>query len=314
MSTALVHSPESLPASQVAAFCEDVARFRAQCEDASHADDLRRQIEAVRRYVLDREAREALEREARRTEVLIGELLGPAVIGKPRGGLGSNLELNKVDRNRFRKLADHAELVERMLEQGVYRRKAILDANAAAGESPRQSPDHKHSSYGAVVIDPPWQYGNAATKGAAGNHYSTMTLDELAALPDICEPFRACTNAHLYLWTTTGFLRESFDLLDAWGFTYKTNLVWVKPQIGLGNYFRTSHEHVLFAVKGGAGRTMSRDIPSWFKAKRERHSKKPDAFFDLVEASSPGPYLDVFARPRQGRFGAGEWDYWGNES
>ncbi len=104
-------------------------------------------------------------------------------------------------------------------------------------------------------------------------------------------------------------LRDAFELLDAWDYTYKTNLVWVKPQIGMGNYFRVSHEHVLFGVRGDAGRTQDRTLRSWFEAPREQHSRKPLSFYDLVERASPGPYLDVFARDR--RFG---WDVWGNEA
>lgn len=158
--------------------------------------------------------------------------------------------------------------------------------------------------YRTIAADPPWQYDNKATRGAAEDHYPTMTVAELCDLP--VEEW-AHDRAHLYLWATNGFLREAFDILDAWGFTYKTTLTWVKPQIGMGNYFRSSTEHVLFGVRGGL-RTLDCNQRNWFEAKRARHSQKPGAFFALVEKASPGPYLELFARTR--RFG---WDAWGNE-
>lgn len=154
-----------------------------------------------------------------------------------------------------------------------------------------------------VAIDPPWRYDNTATRAAAADHYPTMSLDELA---DLYVP--AADDAHLYLWVTNPFMRQGFDLLDAWGFTYKTTLTWTKPQIGLGNFFRSATEHVLFAVRGNLP-TLTDNTPTWFTADRRQHSEKPDEFYDLVEANSPGPRLEMFARrPRPG------WDVWGNEA
>lgn len=159
--------------------------------------------------------------------------------------------------------------------------------------------------YRTIVADPPWKYANRATRGAAEDHYETMTIEELCAL-DVEE--LSAPESHLYLWTTNGFLRESFQVMGAWGFTYKTCLTWVKPQLGMGNYFRSSTEHVLFGIRGGL-RTLDCNQRNWFEAKRGRHSEKPGMFFDLVERVSPGPYLEMFAR--RARFG---WDYWGDES
>jgi N6-adenosine-specific RNA methylase IME4 len=161
-------------------------------------------------------------------------------------------------------------------------------------------------TFATIVADPPWRYDNKATRGAAEDHYPTMSVEELSALP--VKEWSA-GQAHLYLWTTNGFLREAFGVMDAWGFEYKTTLVWVKPQIGLGNYFRSSAEYVLFGIKGGL-RTRDCNQPNWFEAPRQRHSQKPGRFFDLVEQVSFPPYLEMFARQR--RLSA-EWDYWGNE-
>lgn len=159
------------------------------------------------------------------------------------------------------------------------------------------------TTFATIVIDPPWRYENTITRGAAEDHYPTMSLDELADLD-----LPAADNAHLYMWVTNGFLREGFDLLDAWGFTYKACLTWCKPQIGMGNYFRNSTEHVYFGLRGSLP-TNANNVPTWFTADRTRHSAKPECFYDLVELSSPGPRLEMFARRR--RLG---WHTWGNEA
>lgn len=159
------------------------------------------------------------------------------------------------------------------------------------------------TEYPTIVIDPPWQYGNTATRGAAEDHYPTMSQDELLALM-----LPSADNAHLYLWVTNSFVREGFDLMAAWGFEYKTMLTWIKPQMGMGNYFRGSTEHVLFGIKGTLP-TQRNDVMTWFKADRTRHSAKPESFYDLVESCSPGPHLEMFARRR--RMG---WFTWGNEA
>lgn len=170
-------------------------------------------------------------------------------------------------------------------------------------EPATDEPQAEPTVFPTIVIDPPWRYDNKTTRGAAEDHYPTMDMDELRAMV-----LPSADQAHLYLWVTNPFLREGFELLDAWGFTYKTTLTWTKPQMGMGNYFRSATEHVLFAIKGGMG-TDANNIMTWFSADRQRHSQKPELFYDIVEASSPGPFLEMFARRR--RFG---WSVWGNEA
>jgi N6-adenosine-specific RNA methylase IME4 len=184
---------------------------------------------------------------------------------------------------------------------GRNQRPALRPAPEASELEPGQ--EAEPTLFPTIVIDPPWQYDNKATRGAATDHYSTMSLDELEELE-----IPAAANAHIYLWVTNGFLRQGFDLLDVWGFTYKACLTWCKPQMGMGNYFRNATEHVLFGIKGSLP-TNSNDVPTWFRADRTRHSAKPESFMDIVERSSPGPYLEMFARRR--RMG---WSTWGNES
>lgn len=155
-----------------------------------------------------------------------------------------------------------------------------------------------------IYADPPWLYGNQGTRGATGDHYGGMTAAEVAALPvgDI-----AADNAHLHLWTTNAFLFDARAVLESWGFTYKSCFVWVKPQMGMGNYWRVSHEFCLFAVRGNAP-FGSRSEMSWREWPRGSHSAKPERMYELIEKVSPGPYVELFARRR--REG---WSAWGNQ-
>ncbi len=183
------------------------------------------------------------------------------------------------------------------------------------GTSPLAVPD---GQFATIVADPPWRYGNTSTRGAAEDHYRTMSIDELCEL-DIA-PERAAGQSHLYLWATAGHLPEAFRVMDAWGFTYKTYLVWVKPQMGMGNYFRVSTELVLFGVRGGM-RTRDMATMNYFEAKRGKHSAKPSKFYDLVAKCSPGPYLEMFARCNRERQTVcmcsrclRGWEVWGDQA
>lgn len=181
--------------------------------------------------------------------------------------------------------------------------------------------------YRTIVADPPWAYdvGNGTpfppTRRVGGGFarsvgprdtYPRMTMDQLCALKP-----PAADDAHLYLWTTNGFMCEAHDLARAWGFTPKTILTWGKTHKGdptrasmkTGYWFRGATEHIVFAVRGSL-RLKRRDLPTLYLWPRiGQHSVKPDASYDLIEQASPGPYLELFAR-RQ-RLG---WDTWGNEA
>lgn len=186
-------------------------------------------------------------------------------------------------------------------------------------------------TFATLVADPPWRYGNTSTRAAAQDHYDTLSIAQLCGgelLPDgtnlaedVVRP-KVADRAHLYLWTTAGHLPDAFKVMEAWGFTYKTYLVWVKPQMGMGNYFRVSTELVLFGVHGEM-RTRDMGIVNWFEARRGKHSAKPAKFYDLVAKASPGPYLEMFARCdavnqlpgtcQCSRCGRG-WEVWGNQA
>lgn len=190
----------------------------------------------------------------------------------------------------------------RDLRQEVKRQRNALEVGARERHEPTWD-EEAPETFATIVIDPPWRYDNLATRGAAEDHYETMSLDELAELK-----VPAADDGHLYMWVTNGFLEAGFRLLASWGFTYKTCLTWVKPQIGMGNYFRNNTEHVLFAIRGRCP-TLRNDVGTWFQADRTKHSAKPESFYDLVESCSPGPWLEMFARRRR----AG-WHVWGNEA
>ena len=140
--------------------------------------------------------------------------------------------------------------------------------------------------------------------------YPTMTLKQIEALP---VGRLAEDSAHLYLWTTQKFLRDSYGVVEAWGFRPSaTVLTWCKEPFGLGmgRVFGSATEFVLFGWRGEAPpRGRPAVNRNWFTWPRGKHSQKPEAFLDLVEAVSPGPYLELFAR--RNRLG---WDTWGNES
>lgn len=160
--------------------------------------------------------------------------------------------------------------------------------------------------FSTVYADPPWPYSNTAARGAAENHYRTMTMEEILA-----EPVRelVADNAHLHLWTTNAFLLEAFDVIRAWGFRYKSCLIWVKPQLGMGNYWRVSHEYLLLGVRGSLP-FRDRTLRSWLLARRTIHSRKPFAFRELIERVSPGPYLELYGREEQPLT---EWTVYGNQ-
>lgn len=167
--------------------------------------------------------------------------------------------------------------------------------------------------YKTILADPPWRT-TTGPKGfgySDGGHarleYPVMTLDEIKALPvgDLADDA-----AHLYVWTTNILVPQCYEVVRAWGFKPSVLLTWAKNPIGmgLGDAFGITTEHVVFGHRGGL-RPKCRVPTTWWNWKRGRHSAKPEAFQDVVESVSPGPYLEMFAR-RQ-RLG---WDTWGNEA
>jgi len=157
--------------------------------------------------------------------------------------------------------------------------------------------------YRTILADPPWDVQQKGARGAQ-RHYPLMTLDEIKAMPiaDLADP-----NAHCWLWVTNATLRHGYDVLEAWGFTPRSPLTWIKPRFTLGNYLRNATEHVLLGTRGRAP-VKFRSQPTWSYAPLQGHSVKPGELYEIIERVSPDPYLELFARRR--RHG---WDAWGNE-
>lgn len=160
-------------------------------------------------------------------------------------------------------------------------------------------------TFGTIYADPPWQYANQGTRASTDNHYSGLTVDQLCALP---VKSLAAPDAHLHLWTTNGFLFECPKIFEAWGFEFKSSFVWVKPQIGMGNYWRNAHEFLLTAVRGDATRFNDKNLKSWIECARGKHSAKPEQVRHFIERASGGPRLELF-----GRSSAPGWVVWGDQ-
>ena len=161
--------------------------------------------------------------------------------------------------------------------------------------------------FGTILIDPPWRFTNRTGKVAPEHkrlrRYETMTFDEIAALP---VGALAQAKSHLYLWCPNALLYEALELMKTWGFTYKTNIVWLKTRQdgqpdgrGVGFYFRNVTELLLFGVKGSL-RTLApgRRQVNLIRSRKREHSRKPYEVYEIIEACSPDPYLELFARER----------------
>ncbi len=173
--------------------------------------------------------------------------------------------------------------------------------------------------FATVLADPPWQFQNRTGKMAPEHkrlsRYPTMTLQEIKDLPveAIVED-----RAHLYLWVPNALLADGLQVMEHWGFTYKTNLVWYKvrkdggpDRRGVGFYFRNVTEMLLFGVRGSSVRTLQpgRTQENIISSQKREHSRKPDEQYGLIESCSWGPRIELFARgPREG------WHVWGNQS
>ena len=165
--------------------------------------------------------------------------------------------------------------------------------------------------YSTILMDPPWnETGGGKIKRGADKHYPLVKTPDLPRVIMQSPEWRPANDCHLYMWATNTFLADAIWLMGTLGFKYKTNVVWTKDRIGLGQYFRGQHELLLFGVRGKGYnvKTDDRTLRSWVHATRGTHSTKPPEFYDLIEARSTGPYLEMFARHRRD-----SWDSWGNQ-
>ena len=173
--------------------------------------------------------------------------------------------------------------------------------------------------FACVLADPPWQFVNRTGKMAPEHkrlsRYGTMDLPAISALPVAAI---SAPTSHLYLWVPNALLPEGLQVMKAWGFSYKSNIVWHKLRKdggsdgrGVGFYFRNVTEIVLFGVRGKNARTLQpgRRQVNYLGTRKREHSRKPDELYPIIEACSPGPRIELFARgARRG------WTVWGNQA
>ncbi|MDA8746769.1 MT-A70 family methyltransferase [Litoreibacter sp.] len=173
--------------------------------------------------------------------------------------------------------------------------------------------------FATVMADPPWRFTNRTGKVAPEHkrlaRYPTMELQDICDLPvaDHLED-----TAHCYMWVPNALLPDGLKVLDAWGFTYKSNIIWHKIRKdggsdgrGVGFYFRNVTEILLFGVRGKNARTLQpgRTQVNLFGTRKREHSRKPDEQYDIIEACSWGPYLELFGRGKRDK-----WTVWGNQA
>lgn len=297
--------------------------------------EVRDQAEALRVYYRRRDGAEEMSRRAAevklRAERRIGELLPePSRGGRRESGnrlLPEGVE--KMQAHRFRKVAEvPAEVFETFITEaeevttaGLIREAKKVERDERVEEVLSSAPEPakalnnldslaesiragEREPFACIYADPPWQYGNQGTRGATNNHYATMKMADIEALP---VSGLAAEQAHLHLWTTSVFLPDALRLIHHWGFDYKSYLVWDKPQFGLGNYWRGPCELLLLGVRGKL-KFQDHSIKAILREDRTRHSAKPAPFRTLIERASPGPRLEMFAR-----VATPGWTAWGNE-
>lgn len=173
--------------------------------------------------------------------------------------------------------------------------------------------------FATIYADPPWRFQNRTGKVAPENkklnRYETMDLEAIKAMP-VSEI--SASKSHLYLWVPNALLPDGLEVMKAWGFEYKGNIVWEKVRKdgqpdgrGVGFYFRNVTEILLFGIKGDNNRTLApaRSQVNLIRTMKREHSRKPDEIIPIIEACSPGPFIELFARgDREG------WAMWGNQA
>lgn len=221
--------------------------------------------------------------------------------------------------SRAQKLADVPErefegMIADWRERVAQENERVTTNLLRAGERARRDaelepPEFPDGKYGVIYADPPWQYEHSKTTNREiENHYPTMTLEAICELPvsDL-----AADDCILFLWATSPKLAEAMKVIESWGFTYRTQAVWVKPQIGMGYYFRQRHELLLVATKGEPGVPAPENRPpSVIEHPRGKHSAKPPQVYEIIEAMYPAaPKIELFARNQRDG-----WEQWGNQA
>jgi len=287
-------------------------------ENAIRKDFLASEIEAIREaiapLVATPEGRPAKTSEnfasktPGRTSDKIGAFAG--VSGRTIEKISVVMKAAKDEPERFGHLAEEMDRTGKI--DRAYKKFKHIKTQEMKAEKASSTPQ---GTYNVIYADPPWQYNNSIGKwGPANSHYSTMPTEDICALLEKIE-LGIAENAVLFLWTTNPFLEEALQVIDSWGFEYKTNIVWVKTELqkpGSGFYVRGRHELLLIATKGSftpLDQNISPPIGSVVEAPVQEHSKKPEQIYEIIEKLYPKcNFIELFARnKREG------WQQWGDE-
>jgi N6-adenosine-specific RNA methylase IME4 len=281
-------------------------------ENFVRKDLLPSEIVALKRAIEPLERREARERQGSRADLCLPATVAEcqrAYPGDARDKIARYLGVGRTTIERAEAVVDAAEeypeeyghLVEQMDRSGkvagAYRRLEVLKQ---AKQLESNSPELPTGPFQVIVADPPWRYdsGNSLP-------YPTMDIEEIKEMA-VAE--FADENAILWLWTTNAHLRVAFDVIEAWGFEYRTLLTWVKDKMGTGEWLRGQTEHCMLAVRGKPI-FLHGNHATVLEAARREHSRKPEEFYALVESSCPGGKVELFGRER--RTG---WKSYGNDT
>jgi len=289
-------------------FADKVKAWTEIQDKLEHLRETDRKLAALIGYLGDREQRAQVEAARRWVEVRIGQLLGGTSQGQ-RVDLEHSVateSLNKDERYDFRKLAEHADVVERTIASGNVSRAAVLGA-IKLSEIESRATEPTAGVYDAIVIDPPWpmqKIEREVRPNQALFDYPTMNEEELSRLE-----IPTADDCHVWTWTTAKFLPMALRLIDAWGLKYVCPFVWHKPggfqPVGLPQY---NCEFALYARRGSPVFADTKAFSLCFDAPRGAHSEKPEAFYDTVRRATVGRRLDMFGRRIIDGF-----ESWGNE-
>jgi len=287
-------------------------------ENAIRKDFLPSEIEAIRRAVTP-EIATPIGRPSKIKETFLNKTPGQTrdKVGAFAGVSGRTVEkiseVMKAAEEEPEKFASLAEEMDRTGKiDGAYKKLKHIQTQEEKTEKATALPQ---GTYNVIYADPPWQYNNSINKwGPANSHYSTMLTTDICALLEKIE-LGIAENAVLFLWATNPFLEDALQVIDSWGFEYKTNIVWVKTELqkpGSGFYVRGRHELLLIATRGSftpLDQNISPPIGSVIEAPVQEHSRKPEKAYEIIEKLYPKcNYIELFARiKREG------WQQWGDE-
>lgn len=277
-------------------------------ENFVRKDLLPSEIVALKRAIEPLERRDARQRQGTRAD-----LCHPATVaegqGDARDKIARYLGVGRTTIERAEAIIEAAEddpaeygyLVDQMDRggkvSGVYRRLTVMKRARELEAAPPVLPT---GPFHVIVADPPWRY-----EGGASLPYPTMPIEDIKAMPvrDIADE-----NSVLWLWTTNAHLRAAFDVVESWGFEYKTLLTWVKDRMGTGDWLRGQTEHCILSARGKPVLRLGNQT-TVLSAIRREHSRKPDEFYELVEQLCPGSKVELFSRlERKG------WKVFGSET